>query len=116
MKDGMWPAANRPGARMFSQRLRGFGLWRPLQHPTHGRRIAGLREAESGYIVEKLSHPGRSLKVDGDGGLLQDGEGWTPQKTPPISTQSHHDLLPAASFGGAKVPQPLRELVSRAPG
>jgi hypothetical protein len=37
-------------------------------------------------------------------------------KAPPISTRKQHDLLPAASAGGANASQPLRELVSSPPG
>lgn len=63
---------------MFSQRLRGFGLWQPLLHPTQARRIAGSGEVGSGYIVENGLDPGKRA-MDGDRGLLQDGEGWTPR-------------------------------------
>jgi hypothetical protein len=85
----MWPAASRPGARMFSQPA--WWLWPVVTptHPTQGRRIAGPREVGAGYIVEKLFHPGRSLKMDGDSGPLQDGEGWTPRRL--------HQSMPATT-------------------
>jgi len=100
---------------MFSQRLRGFGLWQPLLHPTQTRRIAGSGEVGSGYIVENGLHPGKNVHgwrrwpAAGRRGLDATG-------TRPMRERERHDLLPAANVGGAKVPQPLRELVSSAPG
>jgi hypothetical protein len=76
----MWPAASEPCARMFEQRLRGHGLWRPLQQP-HTR--TAYRKSEKGHgrvtswkIRRTLA---RARMVDGDSSLLQDGEGWKPQ-------------------------------------
>jgi hypothetical protein len=102
---------------MFSQRQRGFGLWRPPYNTPHtdGELQGGERSVRVTSWKNRCV-PAESLKVDGDRGLLQDGEGWTPRKAPPINVRISHDLLPAAKFGGAKVPQPLRELVSRPPG
>lgn len=101
---------------MFWQRAQGFGQWQPLPHPTPGRRIAATGTARSGYIVEKWWHPGRSLTEDGDRGLLQDGEGWTPRRMHQPERQRPPDLLPAAKVGAARARQPVREHTHGADG
>lgn len=76
----VWPAASRPGARMFLQRLRGVGVWRPL-HAPHTRTASCTPERSwSGYIVEKRRPPVAAWRKMATEGLLQDGEGWTPRR------------------------------------
>lgn len=59
----------------------GFGQWQPLPAPHTGR--ANCRVGQQPGRVTSWKKGGtlaRSLTVDGDSGLLHDGEGWTPRK------------------------------------
>jgi hypothetical protein len=97
----MWPAASEPCARMFEQRLRGHGLWRPLQQP-HTRTAYRKSEKGHGRVTSWKIHC--TLAKSSDGGWRQ----WSSAgrrrleatKHPPINTHAEHDLLPATRLGG----------------
>lgn len=93
---GQVPACSKPP-------LRGFRLWQPLPHPTHGRRIA----VPGGLLVGLHRVMGVAPRSES----LDDGwRQWFACRTagrrrldatacPPISTRAGCDLLPAASAG-----------------
>lgn len=64
------------------QPLQGFGLWQPLPHPSHRRRIAVPSGLFVGLHRERDCTPVKSLDCGWRQWFacrLQDGEGWTPR-------------------------------------
>ena len=102
---GQVPACSRSGREALD-------CGNPYHTPHTGTANCRARCSRVGLHRGKMVAPRQKL----DGGWRQwaaaGRRGLDATTTPPMRADCGHDLLPAANFGGAKAPQPLRELVS----